>query len=228
LARVDIGKVIGETMPVTCPTCGRDAEPVNEEVDIGVGIQTFLVAWECLEHGGICGVCWGCGIPDRVGETHASWCKDHPGEVITADSFEAETDKLVEKVVERFREDLLSEVERLDKAATPAPWYAVGPNGKQGDGLAGFEREDNGYTIGSKPDEHGWENDSGCPGYSITKEDAEFAARARVLLPLLAKRLKAQLGLVATVRAWANAECGATEADAVLAALAKLDDSKEE
>ena len=89
-------------MPVTCPTCGREAEPVYEEVDIGVGIQRFHVAWECREHGGICGVCYGCGIPDRVGETHASWCKDHPGETITAKSFEAETDKLVEKVVEKF------------------------------------------------------------------------------------------------------------------------------
>jgi hypothetical protein len=89
--------------------------------------------------------------------------------------------------------ELLAEVERLNKAATPAPWYAVGPEGEQGDGLAGFEREDNGYTIGSKPGEHGWENDSGCPGYSITKEDAEFAARARTLLPLLAKELKARL-----------------------------------
>jgi len=88
-------------MPVTCTTCGREAEPVYEEVDIDVGIQRFLVAWECREHGGICGVCYGCGIPDRVGETHASWCKD-PGEVITAESFEAGTDRFVERVVERF------------------------------------------------------------------------------------------------------------------------------
>ena len=89
-------------MPVTCPTCSREAEPVYEEVDIGVGIQRCHVAWECCEHGGICGVCYGCGIPDRVGETHASWCSEKPGLTITADSFEAETDKLVEKVVEKF------------------------------------------------------------------------------------------------------------------------------
>ena len=89
-------------MPVTCPTCGVVAEPVYEEVDIGVGIQRFHVAWECPEHGGICGVCYGCGIPDRVGETHNSWCFEKPGEAITLKSFEAETDKIAEKVVERF------------------------------------------------------------------------------------------------------------------------------
>ena len=92
--------------------------------------------------------------------------------------------------------DLLAEVERLDKAATPGPWYAVGPEGEQGDGLAGWERGDDGFTIGSQPNIHGWENDSGCTSYSITKEDAEFAARARTLLPLLAKELKALLGKV--------------------------------
>ena len=89
--------------------------------------------------------------------------------------------------------DLLAEVERLDKSATPGPWYAVGPDGEHGDGLAGWDRGDDGYTIGSKPNIHGWENDSGCTSYSITKEDAEFAARARTLLPLLAKELSARL-----------------------------------
>lgn len=83
--------------------CGREADPVYEEVDIGVGIQKFLVAWECPEHGGICGTCNGCGIPDRVGETHAKWCQEKPGVTITAESFDAETDKIANEVMARFK-----------------------------------------------------------------------------------------------------------------------------
>ena len=71
---------------VTC-ACGAIAEPFEEEVDIGVGI---------------CGVCYGCGTAEKIGYTHELWCKEHPGVTITAESFEAETDKIVEKVVERF------------------------------------------------------------------------------------------------------------------------------
>ena len=90
---------------------------------------------------------------------------------------------------------LLDEVERLDKAATPAPWYAVGPDGvaDRCDGLAGIDRGDDGFTIGSSPDKHGWDNDGGCAGYSVTEGDAQFAARARALLPILAKELRARL-----------------------------------
>jgi hypothetical protein len=87
--------------PVKC-SCGREAEPFEEEVDIGVGIQKFLTGWQCSEHGGICGVCGQCGVAEKIGYTHASWCSEKPGLTITAESFEAETDKLVEKVVERF------------------------------------------------------------------------------------------------------------------------------
>ena len=86
---------------VTC-ACGAVAEPFAEEVDIGVGIQRFLTGWQCPDHGGICGVCYGCGTAEKIGYTHELWCKEHPGVTITAESFEAETDKIVEKVVERF------------------------------------------------------------------------------------------------------------------------------
>ena len=110
--------------------------------------------------------------------------------------FQLRTEKAPEPSAKPELPELLAEVERLDKAATPGPWYAVGPDGEQGDGLAGWDRGDDGFTIGSQPDVHGWENDSGCTSYSITKEDAEFAARARTLLPLLAKELKALLGKV--------------------------------
>ena len=61
--------------PVTC-SCGREADPCYEEVDIGVGVQRFLNGWECYEHGGICGTCNGCGVADRVGCTHRSWCPE--------------------------------------------------------------------------------------------------------------------------------------------------------
>lgn len=55
------------------------------------------------EHGGICGTCNGCGIPDRVGETHAKWCQEKPGVTITAESFDAETDKIANEVMARFK-----------------------------------------------------------------------------------------------------------------------------
>lgn len=87
--------------PVTC-SCGREADPYYEEVDIGVGVQRFLTGWECYEHGGICGTCNGCGVADRPGYTHGSWCPEHPGETITAESFDAETDKIADRVAARF------------------------------------------------------------------------------------------------------------------------------
>jgi hypothetical protein len=88
--------------PVVC-SCGREAEPYYEEVDIGVGVQLFLTGWECHEHGGICGVCNSCGVADRIGYAHRTWCREHPGEIITEKSFAAETDALRDSVVERFK-----------------------------------------------------------------------------------------------------------------------------
>ena len=93
--------------PVTC-ACGREADPYYEEVDVGVGVQRFLAGWECPEHGGICGVCGSCRVADRVGYTHRSWCGEHPGEVITADAFEARTDEITDAVVLRFARDRCS------------------------------------------------------------------------------------------------------------------------
>ncbi len=87
--------------PVTC-SCGRVADPYEEEVDIGVGVQRFLAGWECAEHGGICGVCFSCGVADRPDYTHQAWCREHPGKTITAESFEAETDKMRDDLLKRF------------------------------------------------------------------------------------------------------------------------------
>lgn len=64
-----------------CAVCGK-SEEVYEEVDIGVGIQRFLVALECPEHGGICGFCNGCGVPSldnrpcREPWMENPWCRD--------------------------------------------------------------------------------------------------------------------------------------------------------
>ena len=78
------------------------AEPSYEEVDIGVGVQKHLVGWECPEHGGLCGVCSSCGVAEKVGYTHQVWCLDKPRITITAEAFDAETDKLRDEVVARF------------------------------------------------------------------------------------------------------------------------------
>jgi hypothetical protein len=96
-----VGEVAVVNPLVTC-SCGAEAEPYYEEVDIGVGVQQFMTGWQCPEHGGLCGVCGYCGIPDKIGYTHASWCSEYPDEVITAEAFEAETDKLADIVVKRF------------------------------------------------------------------------------------------------------------------------------
>ena len=87
--------------PVRC-ACGREADPCYEDVDIGVGVQRFLTGWECLEHGGICGVCGSCGVPDKVGYTHRSWCRDRPSEEITPELYEEATNKIADEVVRRF------------------------------------------------------------------------------------------------------------------------------
>ena len=47
-----------------------------DEVDIGVGIQTFVTGWECEEHGTICGLCSGCGIACVDGAEHREWCPE--------------------------------------------------------------------------------------------------------------------------------------------------------
>lgn len=69
--------------PVTC-ACGAKAEPFEEEVDIGVGVQKFLTGWQCPEHGGICGGCPQCGVAEIIGRTHESWCSEKPDEMIAA------------------------------------------------------------------------------------------------------------------------------------------------
>lgn len=41
--------------PTECPECGHLSEPYDwNEVDIGVGTQTFDHTWECPKHGEWC------------------------------------------------------------------------------------------------------------------------------------------------------------------------------
>lgn len=61
---------------MTCPKChSEQCEEVAEEVDIGVGVQKFVIGAECQRCGPLT-VCNGCGRWDfqRVTEGHASWC----------------------------------------------------------------------------------------------------------------------------------------------------------
>lgn len=56
-----------------CPSCQGSLQPIHEEVDIGVGVQKFLVGYECGECGGQLLVCNACGcVLDH--EPHTQWC----------------------------------------------------------------------------------------------------------------------------------------------------------
>ena len=59
-----------------CAECGALLVADVEEVDIGVGIQTFVVGWSC-PNGCPFGfaVCGGCGIAiGAPGQEHRAWC----------------------------------------------------------------------------------------------------------------------------------------------------------
>ena len=57
---------------VECPKCGcKEAEEIVEEVDIGVGVQRFVVGYicpKCREFS----ICSGCGAPE--GTACERWC----------------------------------------------------------------------------------------------------------------------------------------------------------
>ncbi len=59
-----------------CPHCKAELEGEHEEVDIGVGVQTFLVGWRCPNG---CpfgfGVCNSCGVPELPDVVHHKWCQ---------------------------------------------------------------------------------------------------------------------------------------------------------
>lgn len=59
-----------------CPKCGGPLEDEREEVDIGVGIQTFHIGYLCPIHGPVVSVCYGCGIPKLSGYACQAWCPD--------------------------------------------------------------------------------------------------------------------------------------------------------
>ncbi len=57
-----------------CPKCNGPAEIFRDEVDIGVGVQSFIVGCECPKCGHLT-VCPHCGSWDYC----FAWCVDAPG-----------------------------------------------------------------------------------------------------------------------------------------------------
>jgi len=58
---------------MNCPGCQSDKlRVIEDEVDIGVGIQKHLIGWECEVCGHQIGACSFCGHPDF--EPHSKWC----------------------------------------------------------------------------------------------------------------------------------------------------------
>lgn len=66
---------------MTCTECGStEMVPVVDEVDIGVGIQTFTRGYECA-CGNQVSLCDGCGRP---APGHAKWCGNDPLDEVTS------------------------------------------------------------------------------------------------------------------------------------------------
>jgi len=58
---------------VSCPKCGLpETVLIEEEVDIGVGIQKFVVGWDCDQCGRLI-ACVSCGA--ALGTQHNKWCE---------------------------------------------------------------------------------------------------------------------------------------------------------
>ena len=57
-----------------CPKCGKPGcVVIQDEVDIGFGVQTHVLGFECDTYGQL-EVCSFCGSPDGV--PHASFCQE--------------------------------------------------------------------------------------------------------------------------------------------------------
>jgi len=57
---------------MTCPRCGsEDGHKLYEEVDIGLGVQTYVYGYDCPECGQVA-FCTACGAVDG----HEAWCLD--------------------------------------------------------------------------------------------------------------------------------------------------------
>jgi hypothetical protein len=58
-----------------CQICKvKNLDAIREEVDIGVGIQTHILYYECEIDGPIEN-CYSCGIP-KDGRRHWGWCSE--------------------------------------------------------------------------------------------------------------------------------------------------------
>lgn len=58
---------------IECPICHRnDAKEMTDEVDIGVGTQTFFLGIECPD----CGQLMACSVCGTInGTPHREWCE---------------------------------------------------------------------------------------------------------------------------------------------------------
>ena len=67
-----VGAYINERIGDTCYQCGSTLEKLGEEVDIGVGMQTHIISYDCRN----CGMfppCSDCGAA-LDGRPHWDWC----------------------------------------------------------------------------------------------------------------------------------------------------------
>ena len=72
----------------------------------------------------------------------------------------------------------LTKLLTAEKAATPGPWRAVDATESTG-GRTLSDDPDEIWTVSTDPTEDGFNTDSGCYGYGISKANAEFIALAR-------------------------------------------------
>jgi len=62
------------TAPVLCLHCKNAMLALRAEADIGVGIQTYIYGYECIQDGEQVGVCFSCGVPEDS-RGHWFWCQ---------------------------------------------------------------------------------------------------------------------------------------------------------
>lgn len=84
-------------------------------------------------------------------------------------------------------EDIAKQVLELDEKATKEPWYAVLEAREVVSTWENKSWRSEGYTVSPDKERHGWETDGGCPGYSLSKLNADCIADYRTSAPVLAR-----------------------------------------
>ncbi|MBI2020171.1 hypothetical protein HYS94_02010 [Candidatus Daviesbacteria bacterium] len=62
-----------EVLTSSAVCCSKEMDRLTDEVDIGVGIQTFTYGFECSECSRMLPACFHCGIPED-GRQHWTGC----------------------------------------------------------------------------------------------------------------------------------------------------------